>query len=314
MLATFLRTKLGPSSLVDSAGTGAGTGEPASDGAVRAMQRRGLSLATHRSQNLAELDLTKVDLVLTMSARHSAAVLARGVPAARVRVVNADAGGVPDPFGGSDDDYEACAHVLEQVANSYVTTMDSPIHKACAAIDAANAADPKRGSDGRAEALRYADGITRWVSRLVHNPSPALTVAARGQHLERWAIARSEFPLDKSGYFRWRKALQARQGRRVRELLAGVVDDSLCERIAILVAKSAPAGDSEAQALEDAACLVFLESEIAAFAANHADYSADKYVDILKKTWVKMSLGGQQAALGLHLAEPFATLVKRAVG
>ena len=192
--------------------------------------------------------------------------------------------------------------------------MTSAISNACAAIDAANAKDPKRGPDGRAEALRYADGISRWISRLVPRASTALTIAARGQHLERWAIPRSDFPMDKPGYFLWRKSLQARQGQRVRELLAGLIDDSLSQRIGQLVAKGAPKGDAEGQALEDAACLVFLESEIAAFAAEHADYSADKYIDILKKTWKKMSSSGQQAALGLHLAEPFASLVKRAVG
>lgn len=326
MLATLLRAKLGKAAVVESAGTGAGDGEPASDGAVRAMQRRGLSLAEHRSRALTSVNLVGIDLVLTMSSRHSAAVLALGVPAARVHVVNANQGGVPDPFGGCDADYEACAKVLERFAlyfNEFSEefpallegrTMDAAtIQRACAAIDAANAADPKRGADGRADALRYADGISRWIPRLVAAPSPALTIAARGQHLERWAIPRSEFPMDKPGYLRWRKALQVRQGERARELLAGLVDDALRERIGRLVAKGAPKGDAEGQALEDAACLVFLESEIADFAAQHADYSADKYVDILKKTWVKMSPAGQQAALGLHLSEPFASLVKRAL-
>ena len=87
----------------------------------------------------------------------------------------------------------------------------------------------------------------------------------RAQHLERWAIPRSDFPLDKPGYFRWRKSLHARQGQRARELLAGAVDEATRERVAQLVAKAAPKGDAEGQALEDAACLVFLEQEIAGF-------------------------------------------------
>jgi tRNAThr (cytosine32-N3)-methyltransferase len=320
MLAALLRARLGARAVVESAGTGAATGDAASDGAVRAMRRRGLSLAEHRSRPLSAVDLASVDWVLTMSARHSAAVLAAGVPAAKVRVVNADQDGVPDPFGGSDGDYEACAQVLERFATHFAEMKDemkSPseaIPRACAALDAANAADPKRGPGGRADALRYADGISGWIPRLVPAPSPALVIAARGQHLERWAIPRGEFPLDKPGYLRWRKALQLRQGQRARELLAGVVDDATRERVGLLVSKSAPKGDAEAQALEDAACLVFLESEIAAFAAGHADYTADKYVDILRKTWAKMSPAGRQAALGLHLAEPYASLVKRAVG
>lgn len=184
---------------------------------------------------------------------------------------------------------------------------------ACAAIDGANATDPHKDADGRADALRYADDISRWVQRLIAEPSPALLIAARGQHLERWVIPRASFPDGKPGYFRWRKAVQARQGERVRELLHGLVDESRIERVATLVAKAAPAGDPEAQALEDAACLVFLEQEIAGFAAAHGDYTADQYITILRKTWVKMSPQAQELALGLHLDEPFAGLVKAAL-
>ncbi len=184
---------------------------------------------------------------------------------------------------------------------------------ACAALDGANATDPKKNADGRADALRYADGISRWVQRLIVEPSPELLIAARGQHLERWVIPRASFPEGKAGYFRWRKAVQVRQGERVCELLRGLVDDGRNERVAMLVAKAVPAGDPEAQALEDAACLVFLEQEIAGFAAAHGDYTAEHYITILRKTWVKMSPQAQDLARGLHLEQPFADLVKAAL-
>lgn len=188
------------------------------------------------------------------------------------------------------------------------------LHAACAAIDAANNADPAKGSDNRAKAILYADGLSRWVATLQPAANPALTIAARGQHLERWVIPRSDYPMDKPSYFRWRKAVQKRQGERAEELLGGIVETTVSTRVGQLVAKAAPAGDADAQTLEDAACLVFLEQEIHDFAAAHGDYSADKYVDILQKTWKKMSEAARQAALGLHLDEPYAGLVKRAVG
>ena len=66
------------------------------------------------------------------------------------------------------------------------------------------------------------------------------------------------------------------------------------------------------QALEDAACLVFLENEISAFAAQHAEYPREKFVDILRKTWRKMSPAARDAALALELPPAIAELVRDA--
>ena len=67
------------------------------------------------------------------------------------------------------------------------------------------------------------------------------------------------------------------------------------------------------QALEDAAVLVFLENEIDAFAAQHGDYTREKFVDILRKSWRKLSPQAQEAALNLHLSPLIAELVKEAL-
>lgn len=120
MLQTLLRATLANAGVhdvaVSSAGTGAADGEPASNGAQRAMQRRGLSLADHASRHLHALGLTGITEFWCMTPSHAAAVRALGVPAAMIHVVNAGGGGVPDPFGGDDRDYESCAQVLELAA------------------------------------------------------------------------------------------------------------------------------------------------------------------------------------------------------
>ena len=181
-----------------------------------------------------------------------------------------------------------------------------------AALDAAHAGDPER-IDGVAAELRYADRISHWVGQLVPHPSPALALAARAQHLERWVIPRSDFPLDKPGYLRWRKSVQLRQGARAREiLLAAGCDATLAERVAVLVAKGA-ARDAEGQALEDAACLTFIEGELAEFAAQHVEYPRAKFVDIIAKTWRKMSPAARDLALGLTLDPEVKALVVDAV-
>lgn len=181
-------------------------------------------------------------------------------------------------------------------------------------IDAAHSADPTRTPDGRAAELVYADHMESWVTRLVPQASPALRLAARSQHLERWSVPRNTFPLDKPGYYAWRRSLYTKQAERARDLLleAGVPVAEATD-VATWVSKTGLKTNAGTQALEDAACLVFLENEISAFAAQHADYPREKFVDILRKTWKKMTPQAQQAALSLQLPPTIAALVREAV-
>ncbi|MES1167059.1 MAG: DUF4202 domain-containing protein, partial [Pseudomonadota bacterium] len=152
-------------------------------------------------------------------------------------------------------------------------------------IDAAHAADPHRSADGRAAELVYADRMEAWAAKLVPEVPPLLRLAARCQHLERWSVPRASFPMDKPGYHAWRRSLYVKQAEKARELLlaAGVTAAEAAE-VAGWVSKTGLKTNPGTQALEDAACLVFLENEISAFAAQHADYPREKFVDILKKT------------------------------
>jgi hypothetical protein len=65
------------------------------------------------------------------------------------------------------------------------------------------------------------------------------------------------------------------------------------------------------QKLEDAACLVFLVYEYAAFIAKHDD---EKVIDILQKTWGKMSERAREVALTLPLEGRPRALLERALG
>lgn len=186
--------------------------------------------------------------------------------------------------------------------------------RARALIDAAHAADPNRTADGRPMELVYADNMEAWVARVVPDATPPLRLAARSQHLERWSVPRASFPDGKVGYLNWRRSLYTKQAERARALLreAGVSEAEAAE-VATWVSKSGLKTNHGTQALEDAACLVFLEKEIGAFAAQHADYPREKFVDILRKTWKKMSPRAHELALGLDLPPPIAALVREAV-
>jgi tRNAThr (cytosine32-N3)-methyltransferase len=191
----------------------------------------------------------------------------------------------------------------------------SPHERARELIDAAHAADPRREPDGRAVELVYADRMEAWVARLAPGSGALLLLAARCQHLERWSVPRASFPGGKAGYFAWRKSLYVKQAERARELLieAGFSAAEAGEA-AVWVSKTGLKTNPGTQALEDAACLVFLENEILAFAARHTGYSREKFVDILRKTWRKMSEPARQLALGLDLPPAMGALVREAVG
>ena len=180
-------------------------------------------------------------------------------------------------------------------------------------IDAAHAADPTRWPDGRPAELVYADRMEAAIVRLDPGASPLLRLAARCQHLERWSVPRASFPDDRAGYHKWRRSLYTKQAERALSLLreAGVSVADAAE-VATWVSKTGLMANAGTQALEDAACLVFLEHELADFAAKHADYTREKFVEIIRKTWRKMSPAAQQLAPGLALPAALAALVQEA--
>jgi hypothetical protein len=133
----------------------------------------------------------------------------------------------------------------------------------------------------------------------------------RAQHVARWQIPRDTFPAGRAGYKQWRTRLMEHHA----ELAAGVLrdvgyDDETVARVTQLIRKQGIKRDDDVQTLEDVACLVFLEDYFDEFAAEHDD---DKLVDILQKTWVKMSERGRRAALALELSERARELVGRAL-
>ena len=188
-----------------------------------------------------------------------------------------------------------------------------PYAQARTLIDAAHAADPVRGTDGRPAELVYGERVEAWVAQLVPDATPLLHLAARCQHLERWSVPRASFPEGKVGYLNWRRSLYVKQAARARELLVTAgVSATEADEAATWVSKTGLKTNPGTQALEDAAVLVFLENEIGAFAAQHADYPREKFVEILRKTWRKLSPRAQELAGTLALPPGIASLVQEA--
>ena len=183
--------------------------------------------------------------------------------------------------------------------------------RAIAAIDAAHAQDPERDPSGAPKELLYAQRMSAWLEKLAPQASEPLKLAVRCQHLRRWAIPRGDYPEGRAGYLRWRKEEALAHARLAGELLgqAGYGAD-VVRRVQSLVKKERIKHDAEAQRLEDAACLVFLDHEFPAFAAKHPE---EKVIDILRKTWTKMSESGRCEALGLQLPLQLRALVEKAL-
>ena len=125
-------------------------------------------------------------------------------------------------------------------------------------------------------------------------------------------IARSAYPEGKIGYLRWRKEEALAHAALAGEILGQAgYDAETVKHVQSLIKKERIKHDAEAQLLEDSACLVFLEYEFAEFALKHDEA---KLVDILRKSWNKMSPAGQKAALGLALPAPLRAIVAKALG
>jgi hypothetical protein len=159
-----------------------------------------------------------------------------------------------------------------------------------AAIDAANAEDPNNidwHGVNLPRSLIQGQRASCWLSKLVPDAGDALRIAARAHHLRRWAIARTDYPEGRPGYLKWRRELKAASAASLNGLLEPLgVSADIRHRAGDLVQRVGLGTDPDAQAVEDAACLVFLETD---FEPLLAKLGRDKTADAVRKTLKKMS-------------------------
>jgi hypothetical protein len=177
-------------------------------------------------------------------------------------------------------------------------------------FDAANAADPKQ-IEGTAAQVLYARRMTDWLQRLYPEASESLRLAARCQHLRRWEIPRSKYPMTRAGYHQWRTALYSFHAGEAGKILAECgYDPGTIAQVQSLLRKEKLKTNPDMQALEDVICLVFMEFELADFAARHEEA---KMLTILRRTWAKMSPHGHAAAMRLQFSSELKALIGKAL-
>lgn len=191
--------------------------------------------------------------------------------------------------------------------------------KARSLIDAANSEDPNIvHADGRdwPKELLYSERMSEMLERYNPDADDAMKLAIRAQHIERWKSPRNAYPMDRMGYLKWRKDLYKIQADTAARLLQQAGFDEVdVERVRKAVAKKNIKGNADTQLLEDVTDLCFIEHYMVEFVGKHPDYTEEKWIDIIQKTWNKMSDDAHAFALSgkLKLPESLAPLIVKAV-
>jgi len=188
------------------------------------------------------------------------------------------------------------------------------LNEAYLAFDKANSADPNteliNGTETPKE-LIYGQRMTSVIESYAPNADIALKLAARCQHICRWESPRSNYEMNRVGYLTWRADLKKFHAKKASEILEKLnFDPEVIERVSFLLQKKKLKKDTDTQTLEDVICLVFLEHYYEAFFQKHTD---EKIIDIVQKTWNKMSKKGHDAALKLSYSNKGLSLIQKAL-
>jgi hypothetical protein len=177
-------------------------------------------------------------------------------------------------------------------------------NRAIALFDAANAEDPNL-DEGQPKELRYARRMSEMLERFAPQADEVGQLAVRAQHIRRWTVPRGNYPLGKPGYFAWRTGLYRFHAETAGELLqqAGY-DAATIARVKAAIGKQDLKTNPDTQLLEDVSCLVFIEHYMLGFAGQQAEYTEEKWLGIIRKTWKKMSAAAQAFATGGGISLP----------
>lgn len=157
----------------------------------------------------------------------------------------------------------------------------------------------------------FAVELYNWVKKIQPDASEYLLLASRSQHIGRWEIPRTDYPEGRTGYLKWRSDLGKFHADKAGEILksVGYSSDEI-ERVKQIIQKQRLKLDAEVQVMENALCLVFLEFQYDDLIRK---LSEEKMVNVLRKTWKKMSKAGHDAALQLQYSPEGSALISKAL-
>ncbi|MCM4170896.1 DUF4202 domain-containing protein [Arenibacter sp. TNZ] len=188
------------------------------------------------------------------------------------------------------------------------------LNEAFRLFDEANRNDPNKefwkGKEYPKELL-YAMRMTDKLRAFAPEAPESLQLTARCQHIRRWEIPRESYEMNRTGYLKWRQDLKTFHADKAGTILKEVgYDQEMINQVSFLLEKKQLKKNAETQTLEDVICLVFLEFYFEPFSHK---YPEEKLMDILQKTWRKMSDKGHEAALKLPLSQDSLNLITKAL-
>jgi hypothetical protein len=178
-------------------------------------------------------------------------------------------------------------------------------------FDAANSEDPRTELvDGfpQPRELMFSRRVYDWVLRLDSDASEVLLLAARAHTLRRWMIPRDQYPKTTPGYHMWRNALakfHAEESKRMLEELS--YDADTVSRVFALILRTNFPADPDSRTLEDADCLVFLETKLQDYVE---EWGKGKTLRILRQTLSKMTPTAASLARELQYHPEVAAIMK----
>jgi hypothetical protein len=181
-------------------------------------------------------------------------------------------------------------------------------------FDAANAKDPNKeiwnGKEYPKEVL-YGMRMSEKLTIFAPDSSLAVKLAVRCQHICRWEVPRDSYEMNRIGYLTWRRGLYKFHAQKASEILEKVgYDQIVIDEVKFLLQKKQLKKNVQTQLLEDVICLVFLDFYFVKFSEK---YTEEKLIDIVQKTWKKMSEKGHEFALKLNFSENSKQLLGKAL-
>lgn len=182
-------------------------------------------------------------------------------------------------------------------------------------FDAANAADPNQDVfEGVTypKELLYSKRMTAMLKYFEPDASETLQLAARCQHICRWKISRNNYPMNRIGYKCWRMELYKFHG----EITGGIMrevgyDEEMIADVQALLRKEKLKTNPESQILEDIVGLVFLQYYLVDFVNKYSYFEEEKLLNILRKTWKKMSEKGHITALKFNFTSELRVVINK---
>ena len=193
------------------------------------------------------------------------------------------------------------------------------LEEALALYDAANSKDPNiEKEDGKdiPKELLYSKRMLDMLSRFIPDAEDVAKLSVAAQHIERWKSPRSDYPMNRKGYHLWRTNLYKFHAETAAKYLTEAgYDEETIERVKLAINKKNLKTNPDTQVVEDIAALTFIEHYMTAMYEKFTEYDEDKWIDIIIRTWKKMSPAAHDFALSgnVKLPEGLVPVIQKAL-